>query len=273
VFGPNGRVLSEVFDYPVHTFSVNQNGFLSVILQMPDGYAVYVFHRNITDANRYRRYIRETINPGIFPVHSEVSPDGRYIVVGFIDVNNRLDSMIQFAFTYRGDAWGTDYGIFGGYTFEDQMLLYMRMTADNRLVAVTDAQIAVFTRREERTVEKTVTIPLHNRLEQLAFDEEGRFAVALGSGSLNAPEAEPLGTVHIYDANGTRTGSYSAGRRVTHLSMGHGMTLVGTDRNFHALNAQGEPVWEFIAGTNRAEVWRRRRTREGGDFFGIQGQE
>jgi hypothetical protein len=296
VFDPNGRAFTETFEHPVHTFSVNRSGFLSVILQMPDGYAVYVFNRQSNGVPLYRRYIRESDNPGIVPVAAEVSEDGRYIAVGLLDVNNRLQSLVQYGFTSRGDTWGTDdvSFIFFQMAFPDEMLLSLRMTADGRLVAVTDARITGFTRRADANVIDTAfTVPLHNRLEHLAFDEEGRFAVAFGNALLNDSDAVPVGTVHIYGADGAQTGSYNAGRRVTHLSMGHGMVIVGADRNFHAVNARGEPVWEFIslqevrdffflengdtvliAGGNRAEVWRRRgRDGETGDFFGIQGQE
>jgi hypothetical protein len=242
----------------------------------------------------YRNVFHESGSSGIIPVMTEVSEDGRVIAIGLLDYRSRLQSRVQLSFTYSGDAWGTD-GIFFEDIFEDQLLLFMRKTPGNRLVVVTDTQIAVYT-RDERTVTRTATIPLYNRIDQIAFDRDGRFAVALGSvepAFLNTPEAEAPGTVIIFDANGTRTGDYRVTRRVTHLSMGHGMVIVGEDRGFNAVNLQGAQEWEFIslqetrdfifmensetvliAGVSRAEIWQRQRNRDGeaGDFFGIQGQ-
>jgi hypothetical protein len=289
VFDPNGRAFTEIFDHSIHTFTINRTGILSVILQLDDGYAIYVFNRMSNGEPLFRRYIRDA---GIIPTLAEISDDGRYIAVGLLDVRNFMTSKLQIGYTYRGDGWGTD-GIFFEHNFQDEMIFNIRKTANNRLVAVTDAQIVVYTRDANDAVSITATIPLHNRLVEMAFDEEGRFAVALGSPLLNMPDAEPAGTVNIYDINGTLTGNHRAGRPVTHLSMGHGAVIVGTDRNFHALNQQGAQIWEFIAlqdtrdfiflensdtvliaGTTRADVWRRQRTRDGdADFFGIQGQD
>jgi hypothetical protein len=293
VFNENGQSFSETFDDPVHTFSVNRTGFLSVVLQLDDGYSVNIFHRQSTYRPMYQITMREADHPGIIPLLTEVSDDGRYIAVGYLDIRNRLHSLVQFRYTYRGDGWGTD-GIFAEFLLEDQMLLLMRKTANNRLVVATDTQVIVYTRDVNDIIQTTATVPLHNQLAEMAFDESGRFAIALGTPFLNAPHAEPVGTVHIFDANGTRLGTYPAGRRVTHLSMGHGAAIIGTDRNFTAVSATGEPLWEFIAlqdtrdffflensdtvliaGANRADVWRRQRTRDGeeADFFGIQGQD
>lgn len=292
VFNPSGRVMTETFDYPVQYFSVNASGFLSVILQMDDGYSVNVFHRNSVYRPMFRSFYNEANHPHIIPVMAEVSDDGRFIVIAYLDYGNRLQSYIHFVHTYSSDAWGTD-GIFFGDSFDDELLMAMRLTANNRLVAVTDAQIVVYTRNAGGVVSKTATIPLYNRIDQLAFDEEGRFAIALGNADHVSFNTPPAGTVQIFDANGVLTGTYSAGRNVTHLSMGHGLVIVGTDRTFYAFNLQGEKEWEFIAlhgtrdfiflengdtlliaGATRADVWRRQRNRNNGngDFFGIQGQ-
>ncbi|MCL2603971.1 MAG: DUF5711 family protein [Defluviitaleaceae bacterium] len=294
LFNSSGHVMTETFDHPIHTFSVNGTGFLSVILQLDDGYHINVFHRNSTYSPLYRNLFHESTHPNIIPMMTEVSDDGRVIAIGLLDYNSRMESKIQFSFTSETDAWGTD-GVFFEESLQNQLLLSMRMTTSNRLAVLTDTQIIVYT-MDGTSVTKTAEIPLYNRVDQIAFDREGRFAIALGvvePAFLNAPEAEALGTIHLFDANGTRTGTYRADRRVTHLSMGHGLAIVGTDRNFHAVNMQGGREWEFIAlqdtpdflfldnaetvmiaGANRADIWQRRRNRDGeaGDFFGIQGQ-
>jgi hypothetical protein len=292
VFDSNSRAFTETFNHPIHSFSINRTGFLSVILQLDEGYVLHIFNRMSSGDPIKSRFIHPNTHPGIIPITSEVSDDGLYIAVGLLDVNNRLISKVQLGYTTQNAAWGTD-GIFFEQSFPDEMLLALRKTANNRLVVVTDVQIVIYTRDANDLVTETAAIPLHNRLEKLAFDEDGRFAIAFGSPLLNAAVAEPEGTVHIFDANGTRTGSYHTGQRVTHLTMGHNTVIVGLNRNFYALNLQGTQVWEFIAlqytqdivflensdtvliaGANRADVWRRQRSRDGddGDFFGIQGQ-
>lgn len=294
VFDANERIFSQDFDSPVHTFSINRTGFLTAILQMDEGYSVHIFHRSDRDRALYSRFLYPGDHPGIIPVMAEVSEDGRYIAYGLLDVNNRLVSRVQFSHTYRGVAWGTD-GIFFEMPFEDEFLLHMRKTSNNRLVVVTDAQIVVLTRGANNVVTTTAEIPLYNQILDIAFDESGRFAVALGAPLLNAVGAAAPGTVLIFDAAGTLTGTYETNRAVTpHLQMEHGTVIIGTGRNFTAVNPAGELVWEFIAlhdardflflensdtvliaGATRAEIWQRMRVRdaEDADFFGIQGQQ
>ena len=293
VFNENGLAFTENFDYPVHTFSVNRTGFLSVILQMDDGYMVKAYHHLSAYRPMFRIILRENDHPGIIPVMTEMSNDGRYIAVGFIDFRNRLQSKVQFLYTYQGDGWGTD-GVFAEFILQDQMLLFMRKTENNRLVVATDTQIVVYTRDANDIIHTTALIPLHNQITEMAFDENGRFAVALGTPFLNAPQAEPPGTVLIFSENGTQIGTHNANRRVTHLSMGHDALIVGCERNFVAITLTGDFLWEYvalqdthdffflennntvlIAGATRAETWRRQRPRDGeeADFFGILGQE
>jgi len=295
VFNASERIFFEPFDYTLHTFSINRTGFLSVILQMDEGYVVKIFHQNNRDEWLYRRTLHPVDNPGIFPVMVEVSEDGRMVVYGMLDMNNRMVSRLLFNNTYEGDAWGTD-GNFAAREFEDEWLLYMRMTTENRLVAVTDAQIIVLTRvvRGVNTIiNDTASIPLYNHVTAIAFDDMGRFSVALGVPVLNSPEAYAPGTVLIFDANGNRTGTFHGDRPISNLSMGHNAVIIASNRNIHAVSLTGAPLWEFIAlqdvrdfiflednntvlmaGATRADVWRRQRVRDGeaGDFFGIQGQ-
>ena len=293
VFDANGPVMTETFDHPIHTFSINRFGFLSVILQMDDGYTVNIFHRQSAQNPLYRNPFITSEQPGILPVLSEVSDDGRVVVIGLLDVRNRLHSKIQFGYTYRGDGWGTD-GIFAERILEDQMLLLLRKTTQNRLVAVTDMQIIMYHRDANDVITEITQIPLENQITAIAFDETGRFSIALGSPFINANEAYPLGTVLIFDANGNHLGTFEAGRQVTHLAMGHSAVIIGKGRNFTATTLQGTTKWEYvslqdtsdflflensdtvlIAGATRADVWRRQRLRDGeeADFFGIQGQE
>ena len=292
VFDANGRIFSENFDHPVHTFSINSTGFMTAILQLDEGYAIQAFHRNERGGPLYNNRIFPHDNPGIIPVAAEKSENGRYMLYGWLDVNNRLVSRVQLAFTYQGDAWGTD-RIFFGRDFEDEMLLHLRMTANNRIVIITDRRIEILTRGLGDVIATTAMIPLYNQLTQLAFDNSGRFAVSMGAAFLNAPDAAAVGSVHIFDANGTRLGVYENERVVTHLSMEHGAVIVGSGRNFTAVNLSGTLLWEFIAlsdvrdffflensdtvligGPARADVWRRVRNRDGeGDFFGITGQQ
>ena len=293
VFDPNGLYFSVTMAHPVHVFSINPAGFLAVVVQLDGGYAVYVFTQQSTQRPGGRAYIyrRPVLASQVVPVAVEVSEDGRYIALAMLDISHRLHTWIDLGFVNERDAQGTTDGTFASRQLEDQILLAMRFMEGNRLLVVTDTQVVCFARGPGHQVLQDWQHPLHNRLDHIAFDGDNRFVLALGERVLNAADPQPPGTVLMYDISGRRTGSYAMGRRVTHLTAGHGMVIVGAGRSFHAVCEGGVRQWEYIAlhdtrdilflestssvlvaGLTRADVWRRQRTRSGepGDIFGIQ---
>ena len=281
------------FEYPVMMFSVNAAGFLSVVLEMPFGYRIYVHNQLSIRAGEY--FYRQNIVDDLhFPVAVEVSEDGRYIAVAIVDLSVRVDTTVQLRYTSLWDAvaWGAAEGLFASEIFTDQIVHSLRFMADDRLVVATDSQILGY-RIIERDYNVTAkewawTVNLQNELSEMAFYGNRHLVYVTGNRHLGAINGYPVGTVHIVNTtDGTRAGEFSTGRHATHLSVGNGAVLVGSDRNFHAIDLRGNHLWEhnslhytrsmiflddtdtvLIAGANRAEVNRRQRVRVT-DFEGI----
>ena len=216
-----------------------------------------------------------------FPVAAEVSEDSRYLAIAFLNTDGRqVDTSLEFWSLDTQEArFGTD-GVFAGKD-RDAAFISMRFMANNQLLLITDRQINLYG-VGGNAVQDVWEVPLNNRMSRLAFYGNNRFAfVSGGPISPDGRDADPVGTVNIFDLNG-QTGRFYLGRNATHLSMGHSAVIVGADRYFHAVSARGTSLWYhrvvhdvqdiifldntdtvLIAGTNRAYVWRRQRVRDG----------
>jgi len=280
VYDSNGHMYTSPLDSPAEGFSINQAGYLSVILSIDSGYAIQIFNRHNWSEPFFTWYFYHT-DAMRFPVATEVSEDGQVIAIAYLNLSRHLTTEIEFMCLDRGvRRFGTD-ALFAEEEFPDEMLLGMRFMEDNQLLIITDHQITL-RRIMGNDVQEVWTRPLNNRLDQLAFYSGSRFAYASGAPlSPDSHDADPVGTVNIFDMSG-QTGRFYLGRRATHLSMGLGGALiVGADRYFHALSAGGDSLWHhsvphyvrdmifldntntvLIAGANRAYVWRRQRSRD-----------
>ena len=245
VFGPAGLLYIADFPHPLLYFSINGSGYLSVILRTDAGYELRVFSPGNPHQDRAYIYRAPINDANVFPFTVDVSACGTYIVKGFVDVNTLMTSRVTFSYIRRVDSRGMPDGLFASYNFRDELILRARFTDSQRVIVLTDHQIIGFD-VGKGTQGPLWSIPLHNMPDKFDIGET-HFAFVTGSQFLNRPEAESAGIVHIYDFNGNLTGSYDLGRRATHLSMGLGAVLAGTDRTFYAINTQGTRLWSYSA--------------------------
>jgi hypothetical protein len=277
VFDSDGLVFSKTFDNPVLTFSVNPNGFLSVVLELSPGYAVYVYHRRSPEQPIYENVVHDA---NMVPTSVSVSADGRYAVIALLDFGVRLTSQIRFCYINEGDAWNTVDGMFATTRYENQIAHTVRFMEDNKVLVITDERIDCFQPERGGFPNAEWSVPFHNKIHPLAFHGDSRFAFATGDKFLNDPGAAEPGEVHIYNMRGERTGTFALGRKATYLGMGHSHVIVGGDRRFYILDRHGKPVWDYqaihdtrdfifldnidtvlIAGNSRASVMKRVRGR------------
>lgn len=280
VFDTNGYVFSITLENTILAFWINETGFLSVIAQYDGGHGVYVFNRHLHESPLFHWDIYYDL---IMPWHAEVSPDGRYIALGIVDLTFGPNTTVQFRYMNQRDAWNTDQGLFASQDFHGQFITALRFMEGNRLIISTTSQITCFQLGPGHTASRELwTIGLENEKSAIEFYNGTHFAVAMGPRlPMIAGEGDPLGTVRIFGINGNQTGYFELGRRATHLRMGHNAVIVGGDRSFHAMDFRGTPIWEhtslfdtreviflddtntiLVAGSNQAEIFERRRLRE-----------
>jgi len=279
VHDSSGILYFETFDHPVLGFFINSSAYLSVIMQLDGGFEILVYNHLRRFDNLFRKQVFQADRPMEVPVATDVSIDGRYIAIAYLDLTVHLTTAIQFWFVSPADVWGTD-GLFAQVEFPGETLIGMRFMANNHVLIITDSRVTVL-QVTDNILNEVWTMEINNRIDQLAFYGSNRFAIASGAASSpDARYADPVGTVNIFDLSGL-TGSFNFGRRATHLSMGHGAVIVGAGRYFHAANSRGEILWHhiathdvedmiflndtntvLIAGPNRAYIWQRQRVRD-----------
>jgi len=292
VFNREGYMFHQDFDHPILTFSINETGILAVVLQYSTGHGIYVLSQQSVierpDGNPWA-YRRAEMEELIYPIAVEVSPDGRHIITAMLDIRVRPTTILQFGHVFQADALDTGRtdGIFSEERLDGQLVYGMQFMSDNRLIVATTSQIVAYRitpRVQTFSMQEEIwSIPLLNNLTHLEFYGNSHVVYVLGDRLIGDPDALPAGTVHIRNAAGTLTGTFTLGRRATHLSVGHGSFIVGADRNFHAVTLTGNHLWEhnvlfdttrhgsviflnntdniLVAGLNRAIAYERRRTR------------
>ena len=291
VFNADGFMYRVDLEDPIMNFSVNEAGFLAVVVQFPTGHGIRVFNQRSSTAPLYSRDIVGQAQTLWFPTSVEVSNNGRYIVVAIVDLYTTFRTHLQFGYINQVDGLGTGnvYGLFSAETFHGQLVYDMRFMTDNRLVVVTRDRIICYqinTRSYAVSTQHELwSINLRNDLAQIGFYGNRHFIYVTGDRHLGEVDALPVGSIRIVNTDdGEETGYFNLGRRATHLSVGHGAVLIGADRSFHAIDLRGNHLWEhnvlydvrgrdvifldnvdtiLVAGANRAEIFERNRVRVG----------
>jgi hypothetical protein len=282
VFNEDGFLFRTALENTILSFWINETGFLSVVAQYEGGYGIYVFnqHRS-TQENPFFHW--DFYHELISPTHIEVSPDGKYIAIARVDITFNPISSVQFRYMNQWDAWGTERGHFATEYFPGQLVTALRFMNENRLIVSTTSQITCFQLGPRHTVSHRIwEHELENQKSHIVFYNGTHFAyVTRERIPMTAGEGDPPGTVRIFGINGVQTGTFELGRRATHLRMGHNSVIVGGDRGFHAIDFRGNDIWEhttlfdtqdvlfldnintiFVAGSNQAEIFERRRARD-----------
>ena len=293
VFNDSGLMFSTSFDNPILSFNVNAAGYLAAIVHYDGGYGVYVLNSEHPSSGSplFSWSVFRNDRDLIHPIFAEVCEDGRYIVIAYVDLNTRVTTVVEFRYINQWDAWGTEMGLFAAEIFNG-VILAMRFMSGNRLLVVTAEEIICFQVGPDRMfVDVLWRNRLENRLDHIEFYGGSHFVLAIGDRLVGTfGEGYPVGTIHIYNMSGARTGSFQTGRRATLLNVGHNAVIAGADRSFAAIDFRGVLLWEhvamfdtrdviflddtssiLIAGPNRADVFRRRRVRDdGGSFFELE---
>ncbi len=238
VFNKGGLMYTKTFDEPILTFAVNGMGYLAAAVQRPDGYEVYVFNDQGTSVG-WRGVFNED---NLFPVALDVSDDGRIIGISFIDIN-KVYASTKLIFAYLNGEEGRQFEdtIFAYKEAENYLITTVRFMKDNNFITVSADEI-ICMEVGQNTFSEKWKISLGNRLSKLGFLEDTGVVLALGDGMMNRLY-DPVGTLRIYDLNGTVTGERFLGNEITYLSTGSNACIVGVNRSFQAINADGGLLW------------------------------
>ena len=242
----SGEQYVKEFDHPILSFSVNTRGFSSVILARDDAYVIQVFD-SIGNVPFNMNY--PTTN--IFPIATAISNDNRILAISYLDITANMTSQITYSYINKSEDRGiSSDGMFAGTEHKNQIVGILNFIDSNSLIAISDSEISNI---DVELAEKRWTYEFDNELDKFGLLNDRTFALALGKPILNR-DAEPLGTVKIYNTNLDEMGAFSLGKTVTYMSTGHNSSIVGSGRVYSALNRSGKLLWEYHATTDLKEV-------------------
>ncbi|MDR1558830.1 MAG: DUF5711 family protein [Clostridiales bacterium] len=250
VFNTLGKIMERKFNEPMLSFSVNKSGYLTVILQTASGYRVETYSPGSESA--VWQYVM--VKPNVYPVSADTSPDGKVTAVSLLDLTpdarHSMTSQILFMYTNESDALKVESadGIFAGETLTDQIARVYFM--DTRLLAVSDKTIAAYSLGGKDKIKTDWQFPLQNEISRFCLYGEAGFCFITGEPLPDAAEPQNVGVLNFYGMNGRRTGKFDSDGGAEYLSMNWGDAIVGTGRDYVAVNSRGSLLWRYKAAAD-----------------------
>lgn len=255
VYGLSGFQYSVDEGYPILGFSVNKNGFSSVIMQVDNYYRLYVYRDDGTVTHQSN--FSEQNN--IMPLSCHVSDDNRILAISFLDISDiKINSMVAFYYINKNENPAADEneGFLASYTIPDSIVSIVRFMENNNLVAVSDKEINFFKAESTKNSDTFRKEPfvLNNKLQYINFINKKNIAIALGEPYNDRSKAEEAGTVKWLDMEGSVLASYKADKTITYMSSGLNSTIIGTSRSYTALNSKGAEIWNYTAVQDISDI-------------------
>lgn len=236
VYDTNGLKFTVQTEENIHSAAVNSNGYLALILKGKNNYKVQLY--NSAGNLKFQRFDEDE---GIFPVCCDISDDNKVIAVSYTDTTDiEMLSKVLFFYTDKGESGDADAGgMYAACEVKGEIIASINYMKDNEYVCVSDK--AVFSingngisqwRRESG-----------NRIEKVAFSDEGYIAVAYGDEIISDAETVEVGTVSVINFGGKETGSVCLGGDVDSLYIGK-YVVASSGGKYYGIKLSGKTIWE-----------------------------
>jgi len=246
VYGEDGKMYSAQTDNPIVSFSINSQGFASIITSSENEYQLEVYN-NKGDKSFYGNF---QVLQGI-PISSSISPDGNILAVSFmnigeVDVNSRISFYDINPKTKKTGE--TNDSVFASFDDKSVVCGVISFIDNDCAAVVSDKALTLINVNpyENEKYSQKAKIEFKNQIKQVAFDIDSNIYLAFGDKLMNSgKDALESGTLQCYDKNGTKRFEIQTKRKITGIYPGSdGNTIVGMDRKFQNYNSSGGLVWE-----------------------------
>ncbi len=240
VYDNKGELYRTVFeDASVLSYSLNKNGYLSVILKGDNRYETHVYDNSGTQIWTMMHLVAN-----VYPVSADISQDNRIIALNLLDLRDlSVVSELTFCYLNPEEAKGYTDSVFASKIKQDQVIASLNFLDDGTLISLSEKEVCGITLESNNEVKYAWEIPLTNKVEIIDYYGD-RFALALGSGLINK-QPEPTGTVQIYNSKGVLTGTAKLEKIPSFINLNYGNCLVGVGKTVYALNEKGKIIWEY----------------------------
>ena len=213
VFGSSGYIFTVNVGRPILNFTVNCRGYSAMVVEYDDIYYIYVL-----DPDGRELFHTVISDSNIFPLGAALGEN--ILAISLMDTNNpNITGHVLFFDIYRGaiGAVNMGYGIISTVKFVDDLLFVVLPT---KLMVIDEGLNIAW--------EKYGDI-------QDAFFDSSVIALLTYSG------------ISFLDHSGYLLGYYDLQNSVSYFGGALGHVIIGSGRQFTALDAHGTPIWEFIS--------------------------
>ncbi|MDD3571163.1 MAG: DUF5711 family protein [Lachnospiraceae bacterium] len=238
VYSENGELYSVSADGIIMQISVNSIGSTCLILKTDSGYKVQVY-----DEKGSLIMERFDEDKGVYPIAVDISTDKKVLAVSYLDTTDiEMVSKVLFFYTGREDTKNTESGdFFASVEKVGEIVPAIKYMNNGIFIAVGDTNVFTI----DISGKEIWSDEISNKIEKIAFTDE-YLIMALGE-PLPGKDGAQKGTIRIFGKAGKQNYDYTFSKSVTYLKAYKNGMVIGSNRDFMALNYNGKLLWEHTA--------------------------
>ena len=244
IFDTRGKKADIKFANPVVYFSMNKRGDIVVIEKTKDGHVVSGYDEKGNSLGVKRiTYVQDAG----YPTVAEISPDGKVILVSYLNTNDAQMVSNVIAIAIGGDGSAKVDSILYGTTYANTVLSEIEFINEKVWVAIGDNGISFNTLAGEEIKKVQETYSNYVSILDRLTDWQGANYAAISSTKPIRSTVHPVETLVLYSQEGEMVTEVTLDSPATYL-YGDGKTIImGNDRMFTAYNRLGKKRWEYTA--------------------------
>lgn len=238
VYSSEGHLYTKNNLEEIFSFTINKNGYSSIIFKTGDGYQIDVYNKEGSIVYAIKDI---TYDEGV-PINLSISEDNKFLAVTYFKtLGIGMESNIAF-YSLNKDE------MFGGIIEQNQFIGIIKFLNNNNFIAISDKKISIVkvdSVKNSPEVKKIVEKPLKNIIEHVKFLDDIGFLICYGDSILNDEDTIKKNTVIIYNLSGGKIGQYIADNHITDISTNKEGIIIREGRIFNAINASGDLIWNY----------------------------
>lgn len=250
-FNKKGMLFERDMEGEIIFASINQNGYVSVILEIEDDYKIKAYN---TKGKEIALLPVRTGNN--IPTSVDISNDNRILAYSVLDINNiEMSSKLVFYHldTEESNQKANNKTI-AGKKFDNQIISNLKFMKNNLLVCISDEQITFLKESNQEVFSELSNVSPNNKIKKLYFNEDESFAIGYGIPKLNQ-KGISKGTINIFDYNTKIISNITTNMDLTHLYINNNSIIAGENTKFNSYDFKGKQYWEYNSIQNVKQIF------------------
>lgn len=245
VYNKDGLMYTAQTENPIIQLSLNESGYLAVIVNNKTDYSVEAY-----DAKGSIKLRREDADEGVYPVTLDISDDNRVLAVSYADTRDiSLISRVLFFYINENESKEAEDSMFASIEKKGEIIAALSFMKNGNMAAVGDCNIFL----SDLQGKELWNFPLTNKLDKVSLSGKGSIVIANGD-MLGGKDGKEKGTVEWIGLDGRVIGSFQAKANVTYLKAFKDIAIVGAGRDFFAVGENGKEIWHHKASQDVVDI-------------------